>query len=104
MLHRVLAATFKNMKETGHIAVCINIRVFQGVTDTCLRGQIDYVIEFFIAEQSEDPITVMEVKLDKTVTGIFCALNKFAFGNLAVINPGFGQSVPFELDLVIVID
>ena len=54
MLHRIMAAGFKDVIETDDIAFNVHIWVVDGITNTCLCCQVDHYIKVIFSEQLVD--------------------------------------------------
>ena len=48
MLHRIVAASLKNIVESYDVALNIRIGILDGVTDTSLGSQVDYYVKLIL--------------------------------------------------------
>ena len=58
-----MAATFEDIAETDQVGIDVGVRIFDGITDTGLGGQMHDGIETMFAEQLCHPVTINDIQL-----------------------------------------
>ena len=78
MLHRIAPAGLQDIVEAYHIALDISVWIFDGVTYTCLGGEVhhygdmffgeDFIYRFFVCNRGVDksPVTIHSLYLFQT--------------------------------------
>ena len=69
MLNVVVSAAFKNVQITNQVSVSISERVFQGVANSCLRGEMDHAVKFLVSKKPGNTFTIREIDFVKTEQG-----------------------------------
>ena len=85
MPHWIMTAGFQNVVEADHIALDISIWVGDGVTNTCLRTQIDHNIRVMLLKNAVDKCFVRKVSLDKCIVLELLKLRKTSFLDADII-------------------
>jgi hypothetical protein len=85
----VMPAPLENVHEPDNIALYVGMGIFQGIPDPGLGCQVDHTIEFFIAEEPCNHLTVADVTLYETKVFLL----------FKAVQPGVLQA-----DIIVVVD
>ena len=65
MLTAVVTAAFKNIDEALHIRIDIGVRMRDRMPDTCLRREMNDMLEFALAKQSSRRLAIRKIEFDE---------------------------------------
>ena len=65
----MMSATFQNVQITNQVRISVSERIFQGITYTCLGGEVDHSIKLLTSEKLSHTFTIGQINFVKTEQG-----------------------------------
>ncbi len=63
VLDAVVAASFDDVQKAGHVAVDVNMRIFDRIAHARLSGEMNHAVEFLGREQGLDAAAIGQIQL-----------------------------------------